>query len=92
MKIKRYEPELERLWEHRTDGSFRAWIYTSLGLVEFFTFPGDERYRAFTNLQMYIAPNVYASAIPRHYHDRWARRLARQFAERCHADAKALKA
>lgn len=80
----RYEPSHEKLWKHGDNGLFEAHIYTQFGLVELFTYPGDTKHDAFTSLTMYFPPHVYFRLIDRHYHPRWARRLAREFACDCY--------
>lgn len=85
LEIRCYHPRHEKLWTDNGDGSFSAHVYTDHGVVEVFTFIGDARHRAFTNLHLYLAPNVYHATLPRHYHHRWLRRLAYQFAAQCDA-------
>lgn len=82
-KINRWEPRQERLWKPRADGSFECVIECEEGVVELFTFPGSQTQRAFTNLKMWIHPHRYDVTLRRHYHERWIRRLAREFAWAC---------
>lgn len=84
LEVGRYLPRLKKEWKRNSDGSISAQIYTSDGIVELFTFPGDERCRAFTHLTMYLSPYVY-----RCFHERWLRRVARQFAVQCEQMARA---
>jgi hypothetical protein len=88
MEVERYRPRREKQWDRANDGTVDATIYTKNGLVEVFTYPGGERGAAFTSLEMYIAPYVYDCILPRHYHERWLRRLAKHFAVKCSEMAK----
>lgn len=45
MTLDWYQPTREKLWRDNQDGSFTAHIYTGDGLVEVFTYIGDERTR-----------------------------------------------
>jgi hypothetical protein len=81
--LERYEPRHEKLWHNRADGGFEARIYTDEGIVDVFSFPGDGRHQAFCKFEMFIHPHVYTRRLPRHYHQRWIRRLAYQFAWDC---------
>lgn len=55
MQIRCYCPRREKLWKDNGDGSFSAHVNTDHGLVEVFTYVGDERHRAFTSLHLYLA-------------------------------------
>jgi hypothetical protein len=65
------------------DGTGKAEIYAARGgIVELFTFKGggDPHHDAFTSLEMYFNGHVWHCRLDRHYHPRWWRRLAEQFA------------
>lgn len=83
MQIRSWVPRYEKKWQDNGDGSFSAEIYQWCGVVEVFTYRGDDRTAAFTSLAMFISPHEYLATLPRHYDPRWLKRLARQFAERC---------
>jgi hypothetical protein len=57
-------------------------------VVEVFSYKGDARSGAFTNLEMWLSPHSYHVRLPRHYHDRWLGRLAHRFAWECAQMAK----
>lgn len=86
-EIRCYYPHREKGWKDNGDGSFTTHVYTDHGVVEVFTYVGDVRQSAFTNLHLYLAPQIYHATLPRHYHQRWLRRLAYHFAEQCYAQA-----
>lgn len=79
-QIAAYTPRHEKLWESRPDGSFVAEVYTTAGVVKVFTFKGDEMHDAFTTLEVYLDDEIHHSRLPRHYHQRWIRRIASEFA------------
>lgn len=79
--IKSYIPRQELEWKpDQPDGSGSARIECEEGVVDFFTYVGDERHAAFTQMEIWIHPRRYYTTIQRHYHPLWWRRLARQFA------------
>lgn len=89
MEIGRYRPRAEQRWERLPrDGALRAEIYCGAGVVKLFTFPGDGHYEAFTSLSMWLDPFVYQARLPRYYSERWVRRVARAFAERCMVESR----
>ncbi len=81
--LERYEPRNDKLWNKRADGAIEARIYTVAGIVEVFTWPGDAQNPAFCKLQMFVHPHIYIRRLPRHYHERWIRRLAYRFSRDC---------
>ncbi len=90
-EITRWVPRGERLWKaDPADGSTTARIYTYYGVVELFTFPGgcpgnsQIFHKAFTSMSLWIYPHEYSKRIHRHYHDRWLRRIANDFAHECY--------
>lgn len=83
LQIKRYEPRNEKEWKNNGDGSTNAKIYTDDVIVEVFTYPGGQHGGAFTHLELFIYPHMYYARLPRHYHSRWLRRLAYEFAWQC---------
>lgn len=88
MLIGNYKPRGEREWEPNSSaGCGRAQIHTAFGLVNLFTFRGDERHEAFTSLETFWFGRIYHARLSRHYHQRWWRRLARQFSQACNAEA-----
>lgn len=82
-EMTRHQPRTERRWEYADDGLFFAEIYDDNGVVSVVTYPGDTRHRAFTKLEMWLYPYLYTVTLPKCYHTRWLRRLAREFAHRC---------
>jgi hypothetical protein len=54
------------------------------GVVKVFSYAGGEHTGPFTSFEMYIHPYAYYARLPRHYHDRWLGRLARQFDWQCY--------
>lgn len=90
MEVNSYVPSRETLWEvNRSDGSGKARIHSHFGVVAFFTFPGDDRHRAFTTLEMYYRGRVYHATLEeKFYSPRWWRRLAYGFADQVTREAK----
>lgn len=88
MTIKRYAPLSEKKWSIDQHGSRVAKLYTCYGLIEVYSFPGDDKQGAFTSLETYAYPHVYHATLPRHYHDRWLMRLAMDFGCRVYNAAK----
>jgi hypothetical protein len=84
MKIDRWKPRTPKRWERDQHGSRIATLRLEQGVVEVYSFPGDEKQKAFTALEMFIWPHAYQISLKRHYHDRWIPRLARDFAWRCY--------
>ena len=80
--IHSWRPRHEKKWDHNDDGSLSAEIYTDAGVVSVFTFPGDDRHREFTSLEVYYSGETHLATLPKHYHERWLRRLASEFAYR----------
>lgn len=79
-EIQSWRPRHEKKWEHRDDGSQSAEIYTDAGVVSVFAFPGDDRREGFTSLEVYYSGETHLATLPKHYHERWLRRLAFEFA------------
>lgn len=86
-KIERWRPTHEKKWERKGD-EFRADLYTDQGVVELFVYHGGVHGVPFTHMQIYISPHVFTVRLPRAYHQRWARRLASEFAWRCQQSLK----
>jgi hypothetical protein len=82
-KIERYVPRYEPLWKMDGHGARHAHLFTEEGLVEVYSFPGDDRTEPFTSLNMYLHPHIYSQRFGRSYHDRWLMRLAKDFAWEC---------
>jgi hypothetical protein len=83
-KIDRWQPRREKRWERDHHGSRIAHLFTQQGIVEVYSFPGDQTQKAFTSFQLWVYPNIYQTTLKRCYHDRWLRRLARDFAHQCY--------
>ncbi len=84
MDISYWRHRYKEAWRRNLEsGSITAQIYTEQGVVEVFTFPGDHQHEAFTRLKLWLHPHHFTCTLPRHYHERWLRRLAHWFAWDC---------
>lgn len=79
MVISDWWPRTEPLWQNNGDGSWKCRIVFRPGVVDLFTFVGNERYRAFTKCETFIGGVQFSATLPRTYHPRWFRRVAQDF-------------
>lgn len=64
-------------------GTVDAEVYTHIGMVSVFSFPGDDECEEFTSIRMWLHPKLYHVNLPKYYKPRWIARLAREFAHQC---------
>ena len=81
--IKSWYPRKDPEFKVDENGTVQAKIITYGGIVEYFSFAGDERNRPFTHVSMYVKWKRYESTINRYYHRNWAKRIAHEFAGWC---------
>lgn len=75
-EIKHYRPRNHKFW---SVDEGRAEIYGEEHVIFLFTYPGGEHGDAFTTLELYRNGKVFRCRFPRHYKDRWWRRIATDF-------------
>lgn len=78
-----YRPSEPQPTYDKDDGSIRLEVHTVTGVVRVFTYPGGVHGSDFTTLHVYRGRDgrLYHTRLPRHYHERWLRRLAYAFSD-----------
>ncbi|MCC6909013.1 MAG: hypothetical protein IT430_13800 [Phycisphaerales bacterium] len=82
-KIARY---LDRTKLVRHESGCKLTMPMYHGAVEVFTCDGTNHDRSFTCIDYRTRGAVYTTTLPRFYHERWVRRLARCFVRQIEAD------
>lgn len=86
-KILSWKPSRRSSLEQDIYGGTVGDVFTVAGRVRVYSFPGNERNRAFTSFETYYRGQSHCARVPRHYRPSWLVRLADRFASQIvHAD------